>query len=131
MRGYVWRGGFTIYRVTPWANGLRAMGTGRFEAMGPLTRINFQVGLGRSTAYGLAFLALFFGAGAVAAIAAILARGSVNFAVLLAFFPIVLTLAFALSAGRMPRSDGQRSEEADRLLTFLRDVIGAEPSRTT
>jgi hypothetical protein len=47
MRGYVWRGGFTIQRVTPWANGLRAVGTGRFESGGPLTQITFRVGLGR------------------------------------------------------------------------------------
>ena len=48
MRGYVWHGGFTIYRATPWANVMRAMGTGRFIEAGPLTRIDFRVGLGRT-----------------------------------------------------------------------------------
>jgi len=60
MRGYVWHGGFTIYRATPWANVMRAMGTGRFIEAGPLTRIDFRVGLGRYKAYGLALLALLF-----------------------------------------------------------------------
>src|SRR5690242_1318283 len=49
VRGYVWRGGFTIYRVTPWANGMRAMGTGTIRESGVATRIAFRVALGRYT----------------------------------------------------------------------------------
>ena len=66
----------------------------------------------------------------MAAIAVMLVRASINYAVVLPLFAIVLPLALAISAGCQPRPDGQRSEEADRLLTFLGDAINAEPSRT-
>lgn len=126
IRGYVWRGGFTIHRITAWANGLRAMGSGQFIDAGPLTRIIFRVALGRYQAYALALLVLLFGGVGIIAIAVTLARGSLGFAIILPLFAMVLPLALALSVGRTLRPDSRRSEEADRLLDFLRDAIGAE-----
>jgi hypothetical protein len=130
MRGYVWRGGFTIYRASLWHSGFRAMGTGHFEDTGPLTRIKFRVGLGRFQAYALAIYALLFGGIALAAIPATLARASNDSALVLPILVVVTLITPVLLAGRMPKSDGQRSEEADRLLTFLRQVIGAEADRS-
>lgn len=128
MRGYVWRGGFTINRITPWANGLRAMGTGQFSRAGVVTYIDFRVALGRCTAYALAVLAAFFLAIAPLILVAMVLRGRIEPLLLLfGAFSITLPLGLAVTAGRMPSADHRRSEEADRLLAFLHEVIGAEP----
>jgi hypothetical protein len=128
MRGYVWQGGFTMNRVTLWANGMRAMGTGHIWADAVLTRIDFRVALGRYTAYGLAVFGAIFLAVAALGVIAMWMRGRTE-PILLMFvvFAIALPLALAITAGRMPRQDHKRSEEADRLLAFVYEVVGAEP----
>lgn len=128
MHGYVWHGGFTIQRMTPWANGARAMGTGEIGTAGPTTRIRFRVALNRSAAYGLAAMTLLFYSGAALALVGMLSTRTVPLVSLMfVIFFLALSPAVAVTVARMPRRDRKRSEEADKLLTFLQDVISAQP----
>jgi hypothetical protein len=128
--GYVWSGGFTVYRLTPWSNGFRAMGTGTMQSGGPVTRIRLRIAVGRWTAYALALFYLVWAIGGVLAIVGTVvtfSEGHFNgvlplLALGLLFGPLVI---FALIAGR-GEAKASRSRESDFILAFLRDTIGAE-----
>ena len=126
IAGYVWRGGFTIYRLTVWHNSFRAMGTGTLSTERGVTQIHFRVGSNRLGVYALALLSVLFVLFGVAMIVATV-RGAAPapFAVI-AVVIILIPLALFTGAGRNPAHDGQRSEEADRLLEIVAELLGAE-----
>jgi hypothetical protein len=126
IAGYVWRGGFTIYRLTAWHNSFRAMGTGTLSSESGVTQIHFRVGSNRLGVYALALLSALFVLFGVAMIVATV-RGSTPapFA-LIAVVIILIPLALFVAAGRKPARDGERSEEADRLVEIVADLLGAQ-----
>jgi hypothetical protein len=126
IAGYVWRGGFTIYRLTVWNNSFRAMGTGALSSDRGVTYIHFRVGSNRFGIYALAVFGVLFVLAGVGILASV-ARGSTQlpFGVIGVVF-MAIPVALFISGGRSLRHDGRRSEEADRLLEIVADVIGAE-----
>jgi hypothetical protein len=128
--GYVWSGGFTVYRVTPWSNGFRAMGTGTMHSGGPVTRIRLRVAVGRWTAYALALFYLVWAIGGLlAVVGTVVTFSEGRFNVVLPLVALGLLLGplviFALIAGR-GGGKASRSRESDFILAVLRDTIGAE-----
>jgi len=127
--GYVWSDGFTVYRLTVGHDGFRAMGTGTIMWKDLATRIRLRVAVGRWTAYAmLLFYLLWALGGALALVGSVvtLVEGRFNIwlpliAAGLLVGPLVI---FALLAGRGERSP--RSRESEFILSFLREVIGAE-----
>jgi hypothetical protein len=128
--GYVWSGGFTVYRVTVAHSGFRAMGTGTMIWEGIATRIRLRVAIGRWTAYAMLLFYLFWALGGVLALV-----GSVVIVVEGRFSAVLPLIAASLLVGplfilalvsgrgerRLPRS-----RESEFILLFLRDTIGAE-----
>jgi len=126
IAGYVWRGGFTIYRLTAWHNSYRAMGTGELSSDRGTTHIRFRVGLNRLGIYALALLSVLFVLAGVAMVASAFRGGApLPFAVIGAVV-MALPVAMFIAGGRSVGPDGKRSEEADRLLDIVADLIGAE-----
>ena len=128
--GYVWSGGFSLYRVTVSGNGFRALGTGIVTPEPPVTRIRLRVAIGRWTAYALLlfyFVWGLFGALALVRSVGTFFEGRFNVVLLvialgLLIGPLVL---FALLAGRGDQKT-PGSRESEFILAFLRDAIGAE-----
>jgi hypothetical protein len=128
--GYVWSNGFTLYRVTFWHNGFRAMGTGAMTWEGVATRIRLRVAIGRLTAYAMLLVYLLWGFGGVLALVGsvvtfVEGRFSVWFLVIAFGLLVGPLVIFALLAGRGGRTEPQ-SRESEFVLSFLRDAIGAE-----
>jgi hypothetical protein len=128
--GYVWSGGFTVYRVAVPSNGFRAMGTGIVSWEAPVTKIRLRVGIGRWTAYALFLWYLMWAiGGAFALVGSVVTFFEGRFNIVLPAFalgsligPLVL---FALLAGRGDQKS-PRSQESEFILAFLRDAVGAE-----
>ena len=126
IAGYVWRGGFTIYRLTVWRSSFRAMGTGELSSDRGMTHVHFRVGSNRLGIYALALLSVLFVLAGLAMLASVFRGGApVPFAVI-GIVLMALPIAMFVAGGRSLRRDGRRSEEADRLLDIVADVIGAE-----
>jgi hypothetical protein len=128
--GYVWPEGFTVYRVTPWGNGFRAMGTGTMHSVGPVTRIRLRVAVGRWTAYALALFYIVWAIGGLLALVGTVvtfSEGRFNGVLPLLALGLLLgpLVIFALIAGR-GEGKTSRSRESDFILAFLRDTIEAE-----
>jgi hypothetical protein len=126
IAGYVWRGGFTIYRLTAWHNSYRAIGTGELSSDRGMTHIGFRVGSNRFGIYALALLSVLFVLAGVGMLASVLRGGApLPFAVI-GVVMMSLPVAMFIAGGRSVGPDGRRSEEADRLLDIVADLIGAE-----
>lgn len=128
--GYVWSGGFTVYRVPILSNGFRAMGTGIVTWEAPVTRIRLRVAIGRWTAYFLFLWYLTWAlGGSLALVGSIVTFAEGRFNVVLLAIAIGALLGplviFALLAGRGDQKTA-RSYESAFILGFLRDAIGAE-----
>lgn len=128
--GYVWLGGFTVYRVAIPSNGFRAMGTGTVTWEAPVTRIRLRVAIGRWTAYFLFLWYVMWAiGGSLALVGSVVTFVEGRFNILLPAIafgallgPLVL---FALSAGRGDQKT-PRSHESEFILAFLRDALAAE-----
>lgn len=124
--GYVWSGGFTVYRVPPWHSGWRPMGTGTLTDTGPFTRISLSIAIGRWAAYGFAGVIVVFVGGAVLS-AATAVQGRFEGALLAGVLALTVgpLMFFALSAGRGER-DAPHSRESALILSFLQETLGAQ-----
>ena len=126
IAGYVWHGGFTIYRVPPWHSSYQAMGTGELSSDRGMTHIRFRVGSNRIGIYTLALLSVVFvlaGLGMLAS--AFRGVAPLPFA-LIGAVVMSLPAAMFIAGGRSVGPDGRRSEEADKLLAIVADLVGAE-----
>ena len=107
------------------------MGTGELSSDRGVTHIHFRVGSNRLGMYALALLGVLFVLAGLAMLASVLRSAApVPFA-MIGIVLIALPGAMFVAGGRSLRRDGRRSEEADRLLDIVADVIGAkelEPS---
>ena len=131
ISGYVWRGGFTIFRITPWRNTFRAIGTGDFSSRDGLTHVHFRVGANRYGAYALLLMWLLFtGVGGV-----MLGLGAVGRVALpwSAIGPVLVSLPLAIfvAGGRTVSPNTGRSEEAERLISAVADIIDARELRSS
>jgi len=126
IAGYVWRGGFTIYRLTAWHNSYRAMGTGELSSDRGITHIRFRVGLNRLGVYALALLAVLFVLAGVGMLVGVLRGGAPLLFAAIGVVMMSLPAAMFIAGGRSVGPDGRRSEEADRLLAIVADLVGAE-----
>lgn len=129
--GYVWPGGFTIRRITPWANAFRPVATGVMTTNGAITAVHLRVALGRHQAYSLALLYLVFGIGG----AILLGEASASFlngegsSPALLFVPAAWLFVGAVTL-ILGRTGGGRtgSVESDFFIDYLRGAIDAEIS---
>jgi hypothetical protein len=126
IAGYVWRGGFTIYRLTAWHNSYRAIGTGELSSDRGITHIRFRVGSNRFGIYALALLSVLFVLAGVGMLASVLRGGAPLLFAVIGVVMMSLPVAMFIAGGRSVGPDGRRSEEADRLLDIVADLIGAE-----
>jgi len=103
------------------------MGTGELSSDRGMTHVHFRVGSNRLGIYALTLLSVLFVLAGLAMLASVLRGGApVPFA-MIGIVLMALPIATFVAGGRSLRRDGRRSEEADRLLDFVADVIGAEP----
>ena len=123
--GYVWRGGFTIYRLMSFGRGVRPLGTGTFKTDAGVTHIAFRVGAHRLGVYAGLIFSLFFAVLGVLMVTLAL-TGRVPIVWLAFGAPVIALPVLWLSfPARNVSTDGRRSEEAVELLAILEELIGA------
>ena len=125
VRGYVWRDGFTIYRLMTFGGGVRPMGTGTFAATRGVTHVAFRVGANRIGVYvGLVFSVFLATLGVLMFVLALSGRVAPFWAAF-AMLVVLIPLFTLVMPGRRLSTDGRMSEESGALLAILEDVIGA------
>ena len=126
--GWQHGGRFVLKRLTLWANGMRPTASGLFTDEGPGTRVVVSVAAPAIGAYVLLmFLAAFIALSLILFVVALQAVRSPWQLALLVFGGTLFTLVItALFASPVPLPFATSRSEADRVIEFLDEVIGAD-----